>query len=681
MIKIKNVTMKNFMSVGEVTQAVKLNDDPLSLILGENRDLGGSGNRNGVGKSTIINAITYALYGAALTKIKLPNLINKTNGKKMLVTLEFSKNGTEYRIERGRGAEVFRLFVDGTDHYDNDSQGDSRLTQKDVEAVLGMDKVLFSNIVALNTFSEPFLSMSASKQREMMELLLGMTKLSEKATSLKDEIKDTKEELKEEEFRIKGIKDSNSIISGNIDTANKKLASWNKDHENNINSQAIKLSNLDNLDVDEEISKHKEIEKIDAVKKEVESVEINIINLDKEANILKKDISQCKIDIKRTESEKNNNIKHAEDALMNAKNHQATIDGMDAKRKDLNEMLSDLEDAAKNVQHDSECPTCGQSVEGDKHEELVAKALRKVSKCKEDISQCDVHEAELLSTIKDCGAKADEYSKLALDCDPLIAQYESKIVDLESHVTLIFDEITKLSVVISELTVKEKPTTFYATLEKVYEHKSKIDVMARDLENEMAKVNPYIEQVDVLNESLQEVVYDLVERLTSLREHQDFLLKLLTNKDSFIRKKIIDQNLAFLNERLRFYLESIGLPHAVVFNPNLDVHISEYGRDLDFDNLSRGEKTRLILSLSWAFRDIYESMNGSINLLFIDELLDSGLDASGTESTLAALKVMAHDQNKNVMLISHREELVGKVDNIITVCKENGFTKIESSEL
>ena len=78
------------MSVGNQTQAVDLNRQDLTLVLGENLDLGGddAGARNGTGKTTIVNALSYVLYGSALTNIKKDNLINKTNGKNMLVTIE-----------------------------------------------------------------------------------------------------------------------------------------------------------------------------------------------------------------------------------------------------------------------------------------------------------------------------------------------------------------------------------------------------------------------------------------------------------------------------------------------------------------------------------------------------------------------------------------------------------------
>ena len=187
------------------------------------------------------------------------------------------------------------------------------------------------------------------------------------------------------------------------------------------------------------------------------------------------------------------------------------------------------------------------------------------------------------------------------------------------------------------------------------------------------------EQIDELNNSaIQEINWDTVNNLTSLKEHQDFMLKLLTNKDSFIRKKIIDQNLAYLNNRLTNYLDKLGLPHSVVFQNDLTVEITQLGQDLDFDNLSRGERNRLILGMSFAFRDVWESLYQNINLLFIDELIDSGMDTSGVENSLGILKKMGRERQKNVYLISHKDELVGRVTHVLKVIKENGFTSYEN---
>jgi DNA repair exonuclease SbcCD ATPase subunit len=132
--------------------------------------------------------------------------------------------------------------------------------------------------------------------------------------------------------------------------------------------------------------------------------------------------------------------------------------------------------------------------------------------------------------------------------------------------------------------------------------------------------------------------------------------------------------LNYLNSRLSYYLEAIGLPHEVVFQNDLTVMITELGRDLDFDNLSRGERNRLILSLSWAFRDVWESLYMPINLLFVDELIDSGMDSAGVDNSIAILKKMVRERSKSIWLVSHRDELTSRVENILKVVKENGFT-------
>ena len=113
----------------------------------------------------------------------------------------------------------------------------------------------------------------------------------------------------------------------------------------------------------------------------------------------------------------------------------------------------------------------------------------------------------------------------------------------------------------------------------------------------------------------------------------------------------------------------------VTFKNDLSVEITQLGQDLDFDNLSRGERNRLILGMSFAFRDVWESLYQNINLLFLDELIDSGMDTAGVESALAILKKMRRERAKNIFLISHKDELIGRVNNVLRVVKENGFTQ------
>jgi len=580
MIKIKDLTVKNFMSVGNVSQGVDFDQQSLTLVLGENLDQGGddSGSRNGTGKTTIINALSYALYGQALTNIKRNNLINKTNSKGMLVTLSFDKNNIEYRIERGRSPNILKFYVNNTEQIEEDeSQGDSRKTQESISELLGMSHDMFKHIVALNTYSEPFLSMRANDQRAIIEQLLGITILSEKAESLKEEVKRTKQAVSEETFKIQAIESSNQKIQTTIDSLGKNQRAWVAKRSSDEEKLKSAIEELEKLDIEAELDAHEKLanwtehnNSILALRKELSTLEPALIRADKSVEKAKKDIEE-------------------------------------------------LEDAM--------CYTCGQELHADKKAEI-----------------------------------AERKSKELEDALAYQKEITNKVTDVAVDLDIIGD-------------INGKPTTFYDAAKEAYEHRSNVENLQNALVNKQAEIDPYEVQINELKSTaLQDLDWSIINDLTEFKEHQEFLQKLLTNKDSFIRKKIIDQNLAYLNNRLTYYLDTLGLPHQVQFQNDLNVEITQLGQDLDFDNLSRGERNRLILGLSFAFRDVWESLYQNINLLFIDELIDSGMDSAGVENSIGVLKKMTRERNKNIFLISHKDELVGRVNNVLKVVKENGFT-------
>lgn len=581
-LKIKDLTVKNFMSVGNVTQAVDFNTQQLTLVLGENLDQGGddSGSRNGTGKTTIINALSYALYGQALTNIKKNNLINKTNNKGMLVTLNFEKNGVKYKIERGRSPNILKFYVNDIEQVGEDvdeSQGDSRETQKTINHLLGMSHNMFKHIVALNTYTEPFLSMKTNEQREIIEQLLGITMLSEKAEALKEQIKTTKDMITEETLRINAIKASNEKISQSIETLKSRQRAWSLKKQQDIEKLERSINELEQLDIDLELETHERLLKWNELNNQ-------LVSFNKEKSTLGT-------------------------ALLRADSSITKI------KKDI----SDLDDAT--------CFTCGQALHADKKAAILKEKEKELS---------------------DAVVYQDEVTK--------------KLKAVEESIALIGD-------------IKTKPTTFYESSKEAYDHRGNVDNLKSALRLKMNEDDPYKDQInDLLTTAMQEISWETVNTLTALKEHQEFLLKLLTNKDSFIRKKIIDQNLSYLNQRLTYYLDKLGLPHQVKFLNDLNVEITQLGQDLDFDNLSRGERNRLILGMSFSFRDVWESLYQGINLLFIDELIDSGMDTAGVENSLSILKKMGRERNKNIFLISHKDELIGRVNYVLKVIKENGFT-------
>ena len=582
MIKIKDLTVKNFMSVGNQTQAVNFCREQLTLVLGENLDQGGddSGSRNGTGKTTIVNALSFALYGTALTNIKKDNLINKINNRNMLVTLTFDKDGNNYKIERGRKPTIMKFYVNNQEQSaetTDDSQGDMRETQKDIDELLGMSHDMFKHIVALNTYTEPFLSLKANEQREIIEQLLGITLLSEKADTLKEQIRLTKENIFQESADIEAAKKSNDKIQISITGLETRQSAWYSQQKTDCVKIAESITELQSVDIERELTQHAKLKqyeehaaKIKSLNKEKSTLETAVIQADKSVTKYTKELEQLK---------------------------------------------------------NKTCPACEQGLHTHKHEEMSATAEKNL-------------------------ADAMIYLQGVSD------SYASVMQELET----IGD-------------INGRPQTYYDTIEEALKHQNNLASLETALATRQQETDPYQEQIDDLRHTaIQEISWDNVNLLNTMKDHQEFLLKLLTNKDSFIRKKIIDQNLAYLNNRLTYYLDKMGLPHQVSFLNDLNVEITQLGQDLDFDNLSRGERNRLILGLSWSFRDVWESLYQSINLLFVDELIDNGLDANGVENALGVLKKMARERKKNIYLISHKDELIGRVNNVLKVIKENGFT-------
>ena len=448
--------------------------------------------------------------------------------------------------------------------------------------MLEMSHTMFKHLVALNTYTEPFLAMRAADQREVIEQLLGITLLSAKAEVLKNKIKEGKDLISKETFRIEGIKSANDNVQKSIDSLKIKSSAWESKHDQELESLGRAIVNLEAVDIEAELVSHNKLKVwLDNNNK--------LVSLRKQQATLETAVLQAEKTVKKYTSE---------------------IDKLKDKR----------------------CHACEQELHDHKHKEMLDDALKFKA------------EAE---------------------------QYALKVVN---DYGIVVNEIEKIG------RQDKKPSTFYDTEAEALGHKNNLENLEKALIQKSEESNPYEEQIlELKDTAIQEIDWTSVNELTRVQNHQEFLLKLLTNKDSFIRKRIIDQNLTYLNKRLSYYIDKLGLPHRVIFQNDLSVEITQLGQDLDFDNLSRGERNRLILSMSFAFRDVWEGLYQPINLLFIDELVDAGMDAAGVESALAVLKKMGRERNKNIYLISHKDELQGRVNNVLRVIKENGFTSYSNS--
>lgn len=584
MIKIKQVTMKNFLSVGNVPQTLRFNNIDLTLMLGNNLDQSDADSRNGAGKSTGMQAVSFGLFGTPLSQIKKDNLINNINQKDMVVIIEFEKDGVEYRVERGRKPNYMKYTVNNTEVNAPDvdeSLGESKWTQNEIEKVVGMSHTLFKHIVALHTRTTPFLSLGAAAQREIIEELISITQLSRKADTLRQNIKIVKDEIKAEDVRISTIKSSNERVESAINGLKTKKNLWDREHTKRVSVLTEKLLQISTFDIEAEIESHKKQQELDKLSGEYSLIEKQLISLKREQSSLK---SQTNMLVEKIQ-----------------------------------------------MAQDHKCHACGQ----------------------------DIHDHINEQMLNDLGSNLITITERS---DEIIGEIDV----YENAANILTADILKIG---------DVPNCVYSSIEEAINQKNKIDTMQNDISREEKMVNPYIEQIETLaTNGLQELSYDMINNLTEIKEHQDFLLKLLTSKDSFIRKKIIDQNIAFLNTRLGVYLEKLNLPHEVIFRNDLSVDIIKHGREYDFEQLSNGEQNRLILSLTWAFRDCWEIMYGKLNVMIIDELVDSGMDNAGIEAALDVLKTFVRENNKDIFLISHKDILTNRVDRIIYAQKENDFT-------
>ena len=683
-VVLKNITLRNFLSIGAVTQAVNFDSKELTLILGENLDLGGDGARNGTGKTTLIQGLSYVLFGSPINQIRKDNLINRTNAKGMMVTLEFSVNGTEYKIERGRKPNVLRFYVNNSLQNNkedkNEAQGENRETQLAIEHAIGMSSDMFKHIVALNTYSEPFLSMRANDQRNVIEQLLGITLLSEKADLIKEKIRLNKDAIQQEEFRNRAVEDANVRVQEQIDGLKRRQKLWQKTHDETLNKLVIDYDELSKIDIESELQAHKDLSTYNELKQKQERYEAILARQTSWLQKRDSDVAALQsqydtlshIDI-TAELQSHFDLKVYDAAKLELENLSKTIKALEASLKKEQALVTKIQEEIKTLE-ENKCYACGQDFHDENHNAVINNKRDLLTIAEGDLAQTQNDLEKNKNSIYVLGEKPTTHYRTEAEA----IKHSSELERIQQQIQAKKNEDDPYADQLIEnacVDAGSRPVTHYDTEAEAVEHRTVVANLEKAIATKAEETDPYNEQViDMEKRALQTVTFDKINELSKYGDHLKFLIDILTSKDSFVRKKIIDQNLSYLNARLTHYLDKIGLPHTVVFKNDLSVEITELGRELDFDNLSRGERNRLILGLSFAFRDVWENLYFPINTLFIDELIDSGMDSIGVENSMAILKDMSRRRNKSIWLVSHREELAGRVPSVLKVLKENGFT-------
>jgi DNA repair exonuclease SbcCD ATPase subunit len=250
----------------------------------------------------------------------------------------------------------------------------------------------------------------------------------------------------------------------------------------------------------------------------------------------------------------------------------------------------------------------------------------------------------------------------------------AKLLEVEDTVTALEVEEDARKARLGEVNNSIK----HADLNELIDARTNSTMLRKKVQELMAAVNPHTEAYDKLvSEGCDDIDTTKADKLRRRLDHQQFLLKLLTDKSSFLRRRIINKSIPFLNARLNYYTNALGLPHVVKFDADMSCTVAEFGRELDFGNLSAGEKKRVNTAMALAFRDVLHHLHAKTNLLIIDEL-DGALDIQGIDSIIKILKEKSRDEEMSVFIISHHPAIQGRLDRDLRIVKENGFSSVQT---
>jgi DNA repair exonuclease SbcCD ATPase subunit len=614
-----SVEFKNFMSFGNLPTLIQLDNPGTTLIVGENLDDGGS---SGAGTTTLFGAISYACFDKIPSGVSKDRLINQTNDKKntsMEVAFTFTTNGHTYKVIRKRGVMGgLQLLEDDKDI----TPASSGAFNEKIEQLLGISYNMFSQVILFSGNSRPFLDFGVSDQRILIEELFRITTLSQKANACKKRGTQTDKDIALQKLLIQQQQKQNDTHRKHLAEAKDRADRWESQRSTDLLKLKQDIDSLSEVDFDTN----------EALLSEISTLQSTLVPLQSEIREL-----TTKLTAKKNERFAGK----TEMALLNA-NVSKKTEGY----KKLTTELSHLADA--------KCPYCLQQFQ-DAEKKIAELEAEKVAV---GLSMADDKEqyAKFLA----------EEAQFALDVKTAVENLTTEIETKQQGTIDLVDGVNEL-----------KSALIYASVKDLTTAKNSIAAIQSKLDSLATAANPHVDAIRTLEtEGEVTVEHDKLEELITLQEHQQFLIKLLMDKNSFIRKNIISKTIPFLNKRIGYYTEKLNLPHLAMFQPDMSCQISQYGRELDHGNLSNGEKKRLNLSLCLAFRDVLTYLHARVNVLFTDEIDGGSLDSNCLDSLIQLLKKKAWDDELGIYIISHRPEFDGRCDRNLIVRKERGFSNI-----
>jgi len=573
-IRFKNVRWKNFLSTGNNWTEVALDQYRSTLIVGE----------NGSGKSTMLDALSFGLFGKAHRNIKKDQLVNSINEKSAEIEVEFDVGRHSFRVYRGIRPNKFEIWQNGK--LINQS-ANARDYQKYLEqSILKLNHKSFHQIVVLGSSSFiPFMQLPAHTRREVIEDLLDIQIFSKMGSILKEQLSVVKEKIKEIDYTV-------SLTKEKIDLQQKYIRDITE-----INSEQIRQK-----------------------REEITQYQTEIKSLQARNSTLSEEIKQ-----------KGDGV---DQKISDLSSKREKVLGYKAQ---FEQQISSVVKEAKFYEENDSCPTCTQSIRNELRKEKLALAKEKARELKEALDHATQESSTLESNLKDLRELSSEVSNATSEIHTNnrdIERLQKSISDTEAFVEELNGKGGDLQVANEEL---------------------------RHLKEE--------------KESLTEKKLELMNTQTYKQAAAEML------KDSGIKTKVIREYLPVMNNLINKYLQVLDFFVSFHLDESFNESIRSRYRDaFNYASFSEGEKSRIDLSLLFAWRQIARMKNStSTNLLVLDETFDSSLDNDGVDNLMKILNTL--DEDTNTFVISHKgDQLDGKFEHKMVARKEHNFSTLTPDE-
>jgi exonuclease SbcC len=661
-IKFKKLVIQNFLCFGKEATIIDFDNlNKVILVKGQNldtiSDIDDNTSSNGSGKSSILDAFIYALFGKTVKnpkKIGAKDVINNIIGKKMVLEIYFD----DYKIQRTRKPDSLKFWKCPEGKFDDASEltrGEMRQTQALIESVLGFSYDTMKSIcVFTDNNSDSYLESSAQERRNIIENLLGLEKYRKFHEKTKEFIKENKSDIQIKNSAKDSIVLLNTSNKLNLQTYQEQKQNWITQIQNDIDKYELEI-NMHKKHIENIYSNNTELQKYNEAQNEI---------------VNKEDL----LSTQKTKLEFHEDLvnKIQEKAVEIVKSIQDLKDGLTPITTEMAVLNNDLKniDKIQNLSDGVQCQHCFNNVSHKNCSTILSDKLQE----KNVIDKIIIDKAQIIEHTKQSIQEKLNDHKQAND----VAKTNTLIIKN------IKDNILKFEKEIAELRKIQKPET--ATMVDLINNKiTSLKISVIEKQSTLNKKSPYCDLIDQVTKQIEDentkiktIELDISD-LKNKAELYDFWLEAFSEKG--IRKFIIEQILPVLNKTIEEMLDIlIDGKLTLIFDSEFSEKISKFPElvEMPYDLLSNGQKRRINLALSQAFAYVRQLNVGNYpSVMFLDEV-SINMDSQGNQAIYNLINDISKE--KQVFVTTHDSELQqliygGNCDNILVQMKD-GFSKI-----